>query len=420
MSQKIKKRRAPIKILFVNGPGSPNKGAVAIVRSAKEALEKHIPQSQFGVLLTPTQANPNYTAPGAEIVRIASRRQAIFVTFECILWRMSRGLFRRDLLNLEKKLPLFQYDLFVDVSGDCFNDDWGIRHLLFYLSSLLDGLILKKSLVFYGESIGPFTTLIGKYLARYMLRRAKLIMVREEISRDILQKLGIRAILTGEPAFALESLLNAEMEKQISDFRGTGKLVGISLAQQAILISSRQSNSKKQKNLNSYIDTMTQTVNYLIEEKGAKVVLVPHVCGPGIADDRIIQSKVLAKIKNKEKVLNITEDYEAEELKGIIGRCWMFIGTRMHANVAALSSGVPTIAIRCEHKAQGIMRQAGLERYVVDIYAMNFGEMVSKIDEIWAKREQISQELQNRMKVVKKQALSNAVLVKELLDSRAV
>ncbi len=415
MNHKVQRQQPFVRILFVNGIASSNKGSMAIVRSAKEALEEYIPQAQFGALLD-TSSNPSrYTAFGIETIQISSRKQAILIALGCVLWRILKGLFKRDLTGLRRKLPLLQYDLFIDVSGNCFRDSWGFRPLLFYLYPLFIGLILGKPLVFYGETMGPFTTMIGKFLAKFVLHRAKLVTVREEISRDILQQLGIKALLTAEPAFTLESSLNGEAERQISGFKGEGKLVGISLAQAPVFSSRWRSASEKDKVISSYVDVMAQVVDYLVEEMMVSIILVPHACGPRMADDRILQSRILGKIRAKDKVLSITQDYEPEELKGIIGECWIFIGTRMHANIAALSQGIPTIAIKCEHKAEGIMKQLDMEKYTVDIYAMTFDDMLWRIKDIWASREQISQELQTKMEVIRRQALSNAQLVKELL-----
>ena len=64
-------------------------------------------------------------------------------------------------------------------------------------------------------------------------------------------------------------------------------------------------------------------------------------------------------------------------------------------------------------KTEGIMKQLGMERYLVDFYTMRIDDIVRKIDDLWDNRERISQMLQTKMKAIRGQALYNAELVRE-------
>ncbi|NIN03283.1 MAG: polysaccharide pyruvyl transferase, partial [Hydrotalea flava] len=72
------------------------------------------------------------------------------------------------------------------------------------------------------------------------------------------------------------------------------------------------------------------------------------------------------------------------ELKGIIGRCDLFIGARMHSNIASISMHVPTVALAWSHKYHGIMKMVEQEKYVCDIRTTTFNELVSKINDAWS------------------------------------
>ena len=121
--------------------------------------------------------------------------------------------------------------------------------------------------------------------------------------------------------------------------------------------------------------------------------------------------------ENKDKIRLIDNEYSPEELKGVIGQCDLFIGARMHANIAATSMCVPTLAIAYSHKSYGIMRMLGMEKYVLDFRTMTFDEMTARIDDLWVNREKIRTELVSNVKTVKERALYNGELVKALLDS---
>jgi polysaccharide pyruvyl transferase WcaK-like protein len=144
-----------------------------------------------------------------------------------------------------------------------------------------------------------------------------------------------------------------------------------------------------------YFSVMSKIVDYIIESKNVHVVLIPHVIAPydwGNDDIYAIQ-EVRKLVINKRKTLIIDNDLDAKELKGIIGQCDLFIGCRMHANIAALSQNIPTVAIGWSHKYYGIMKRLNMEEYVCDLKDLNFRILKDKIDKLFSKKEQIHEKL---------------------------
>ncbi|WP_370637042.1 polysaccharide pyruvyl transferase family protein [Methanothermobacter sp. K4] len=137
----------------------------------------------------------------------------------------------------------------------------------------------------------------------------------------------------------------------------------------------------------------------------------------GINDDRVINRKVFDKVKNKEKVFNLEADYNSEELKYVISNCDLFLGARMHANIAALSSCVPAIAISYSIKTPGLMKLCGLENYYIDFKDLSEEALMEKISDAWENRKEITEHLKRRIPEIKKRAMRNGELVKELCDS---
>ena len=115
----------------------------------------------------------------------------------------------------------------------------------------------------------------------------------------------------------------------------------------------------------------------------------------------------------------MTGDYGAPELKSVIGLCDMFIGGKMHANIAATSMGVPTVAIqykRYSQKFNGIMRLLGQEKYVCD--RLSLEDVQPKIEEVWSARENIKKALEASRDEIKDRARHSAELVLDLVNSR--
>jgi colanic acid/amylovoran biosynthesis protein len=76
-------------------------------------------------------------------------------------------------------------------------------------------------------------------------------------------------------------------------------------------------------------------------------------------------------------------------LKSAYGLMDIFIGTRMHSNIFALSSGVPVLAIAYRHKTLGIMQMLGLEEWNIDIQEVNGSLLAERLAALWEQREAV-------------------------------
>jgi colanic acid/amylovoran biosynthesis protein len=62
----------------------------------------------------------------------------------------------------------------------------------------------------------------------------------------------------------------------------------------------------------------------------------------------------------------------------------------MHANIAALSSHVPTVAIAYSHMAPGIIRACGLERFTVPVETITEERLSELLSEAYLRRHELS------------------------------
>lgn len=90
--------------------------------------------------------------------------------------------------------------------------------------------------------------------------------------------------------------------------------------------------------------------------------------------------------------------HSPEVLRGIIGRCRVFYGTRMHSNIFALAQGVPTVAIAYHPKTEGIMRMCGQDRYAVALSEVGASRICDLLDSAIANSSAIKHQLFGVMK----------------------
>jgi polysaccharide pyruvyl transferase WcaK-like protein len=406
-----------------------NKGSAAQVISTVETLSRLIFDSNFVMVSDIPELDSRLCRRhGIKVVgsirkKPFSKGTYLLTLFEllgylvrCMLWS---GLHKIG-LNVNKLMDeevLRQYsisDIIVDLSGDSLSDEGS--YSIFSLLFILVGIFLKKKIAIYSQSIGPFKKIMVP-LARFCLNRADLIVVRENETMSILKKMGVynpNVYLAAEIAFLLKSAppekVHEILLKEGINEKNAYPLVGIGTS----ALIDRVFESKNE----SYVAFMAKIADYLVENINAQILLIPHVIIPpkyGPYDDRYIARKIYQTARNKDRINPIEGDYSPEELKGIVGECELFIGARMHSNIAATSMHVPTVALGWSHKYYGIMKMLGQEKYVCDVWTANFSELVSKISDAWHNRDEIRKRLASRTTELEKSALHGAMLVKKLL-----
>jgi len=356
---------------------------------------------------------------------------AIFILIKAVIWRFFKELGH----NLEFGGTLEEYtntDLVLDLGGDSLGDVYGIIPCLNILHSIYLGWIIGKPVIIYAQSIGPFNDIITRNFSKFILKRVDLITVREKITMNYLNEIGIdgsHIYLTSDSGFLLESTPKKTI-MNILKMEGVPinkkPLIGISPGQSISRWAVNDHQNPKER-YKRYVKFMAKVSDYLVEklvEKlDATVILIPHVMT--LDGDKIVSRKIYNSVKNKSRVNIITKEYTTDVMKGIIGACDLLIGSRTHSTVASTSMNVPTISLAYSHKSQGIIGDMlGQDEFIVDIREMNFdnlfSETIRKIDLIWPQREEIKSELKKRMVKVKKNAMMNAKLVKFLITHDTV
>jgi len=411
-------------ILFINTNCSWNKGSAAQVISTTKTLRRLIPDVNFSLLSGGAKLDSklcskyNIKVIGYKTRNHFSRSRLsnLLLLFEKSYYLMCAFLWsilRKKGLNVEKMIDkeiLMEYkksDVIVDLSGDTFRDKVG--YSIFSIIGILLAIFLEKKIAIYSQSIGPLKKIMLP-LARFSLNRADLIVVREDITKNYLKGIGVYnplMYLAPDIAFLLEPAPREKLEEiiikeNIDIKKKNGPLVGIS---PSVIVERIRSKS------NTYV-LMANIVDYLIDKLNAEVVFIPHV-----ADDRFVAEKIHQLTRNKDRIKLIKGDYSPDELKGIIGRCDLFMGARMHSNIASTSMHVPTIALAWSHKYYGIMRMLDQEKHVCDLRTITFTELVLKINDVWFNKDEIRNKLASKTNELKEQALYSASLVKKLIES---
>ncbi|WP_082122773.1 polysaccharide pyruvyl transferase family protein [Methanoculleus sediminis] len=394
--------------------GVTNKGNEALVISTKKIIQDFREDIKF-INVGAEGDDKNQIVP--HIARNPTRSPYPWLyLIECVGIRALRRCGFAVSVSKKSKLSIYnEANVVINSGGDQLS---GEKIIGSSFLNLLYPLLLDKPVVLFAESLGYYKYFINRLVGRYIFRNAKLILVREELSKEYLIDLGIDAgkiFVTADPAFILPPAPLSRVNEILS-------VEGISCLPNPIVgvnpsgLISRYFNDPE-KSEDHYVQSIADVIDYLIETKEASVLLIPHVYSKDV-DDRIVIQKVMKKVLNPQKVFQIANEYSATELKGIIGLCDMFIGSRMHATIAATSLCVPTIGISYSHKIHGIVgKTLGLERYIIDINKLDSDVLKSVAETVWSDRSSIKKHLENVIPEVKEKSLLNGHLFAKYLES---
>jgi colanic acid/amylovoran biosynthesis protein len=274
--------------------------------------------------------------------------------------------------------------------------------LLVSLYSLTLALLAGKALYLFPQSIGPFLFGWECRLLRVVLSKARQVMVREPISANQLNQCGLSSQqfkLMPDMAFAFKGAPPAEA-------LGWLKAHGIDPAAGQPLMGMTAINWGWQNPRFTaqarYEKAFAAAARYFVEELGGKVALFPQVTGPLSSQDDRVPARRIAQLAGHlgDAITVIEEVLPPEMLKAAYGFMDIFIGTRMHSNIFALSQGVPVIAIGYQHKTSGIARMTGVEDWAVEIGALDERLMVEKLQRLWVQRQAVGDHIREVMPAI--------------------
>ncbi len=276
--------------------------------------------------------------------------------------------------------------------------------LLINVYSFFFAVLLGKPVFLYAQSIGPFAGSWQIWFVRKALSRVRLVEVREELSHQLLDgwRMPIPVRVTADAAFLLKGRPPAEH-------------LGIdgASAESTVGMTVRRWFRDREKQA-GYERTMASFGDWLIEERGAEVVFLPQVTyAEGHDDDRETARNVVAMVARHDRVQVVEDELSAQEIKWLCGRMEFFVGTRMHSNIFALSSGVPTLAIAYQPKTQGIMSELGLGDCVVQIEGLALEELQRVFGAMIDRSSEIRNHLESTIPALEAKALEAGQMISE-------
>jgi polysaccharide pyruvyl transferase CsaB len=278
-------------------------------------------------------------------------------------------------------------DLFISGGGSLFQDATSARSPYYYLGILRLAQILRRKTMIYAQGIGPLLRPAIRSGVAGAFNRTDLITVRDEGSNALLREIGVTHEIhtCADPSFLVEADLEAA--DAIIDKAGlAGKsIIGVSL--------------RPWPAADEWIAEAASAIPGVCDSLGATAAFIP------------LQESEDAPIGEGSVVLRHGGDPQVA--KGLIARCDLVVGMRLHSLIFAAGAGVPCVPIVYDPKVSSFASEAGMDTMVK--VGSEAGELADAMQLMWAQRQAAAEKLADKALDFRKRALRCGELTAELL-----
>lgn len=346
------------------------------------------------------------TLANIDILRKAAADQGMQAQFLVLGWQDPRPWYfeaddienqpfrLRDLVSPGGKVgaAIGRCDVIFDIGGgDSFADIYGLKRFFTVWHSKARSLAAGKPLILSPQTVGPFDKWWSRPLARAVMNRAKLVVTRDLPSTRFLQDLGVSAPMLEATDVAMG------LPYEPAQPRTDGPIkVGLNVS--GLLFNGGYTQSNQFGLKGDYPTLIRDIIRWFQAQPNVEVHLVGHVQSRHIPveDDHRVGEALAQEFPGTVVAPFFGSPIEA---KTYIAGLDFFIGARMHATIAAFSSGVPVIPMAYSRKFIGVFGTLGYD-HVADCKADSNQDILTRIQEGFANRAALTGEVAQAMENV--------------------
>ncbi|SIR55784.1 Polysaccharide pyruvyl transferase family protein WcaK [Sphaerotilus natans] len=274
-------------------------------------------------------------------------------------------------------------DAVLDIGeGDSFTDIYGLRRFAFMLASKQMVLRQGVPLVLSPQTIGPFESRPVRWLARRAMRRCARVFARDELSMSYLESQGLGAAATEvvDVAFRLPFV------RPVRDSEDAMIDIGINVS--GLLHSGGYAGANQFGLRVDYPQLVRRLIAHFTAVDRHRVWLISHVVPDHLPrdDDRVAVRELLQAFPRARAAPQFGSPSEA---KSFISGMDFMTGARMHACIAAISSGVAVVPLAYSRKFNGLFATLGYP-WLADGKAQDTDQALQTILDGFERREQLA------------------------------
>lgn len=234
----------------------------------------------------------------------------------------------------------------IDISGFAFGDQHPVRRTAEFAERVSAAKRLGSKVILLPQAFGPFERPEIRSSFNKIMDLADLIYARDEVSFDhLVQTFGLRENIHVAPDITIA-------------FRA--ERPALTLSSEVLLVPNMRMVDKSDVELAERYIPLLQSCIRTAQAASHVPKLLLH--------DAIEDRKLVPRIQcGLDQTVEVVEEPDPFALKQIISRATLLIGSRFHALVSALSSGVPVLATGWSHKYRMLLEEFGCPDSILDL-----------------------------------------------------
>ena len=244
-------------------------------------------------------------------------------------------------------------DIVMDISGgDSFADIYGVSRILKMIAAQNLALFAGRPLVISPQTIGPFERPVIRRLALNSMRRAAAVATRDDPSTRFAREMGFKGEIIEASDVAFRMSYDPPPPKQ----PGAPIKVGLNIS--GLLANGGYTGDNMFGLTVDYPKLARDIVSHFAGIDGVETHMVGHVLSQSqpVEDDREAGIKIAADFPGVKVAPAFNTPMEA---KSYIAGMDYFVGARMHACIAALTTGVAVMPTAYSRKFAGVFGTVG-------------------------------------------------------------
>ncbi|CUH80893.1 colanic acid biosynthesis protein [Tritonibacter multivorans] len=340
------------------------------------------------------------TLSNVEILRAAAAKANVKAHFLAMSWQDPRPDYGTwdDIENLHfrtRHIPapsgplnegLRRSDMVVDIGGgDSFTDIYGPKRFFTIWATKLHALRMGKPLILSPQTVGPFNTRYARMLAKWSLKRSALVVSRDAPTTAFLDGMGV----ADNVLEATDVAMRLPYEKPAEKPAGGPIKVGLNVS--GLLFNGGYTQSNQFGLKSDYPALIRKIIEYFQAQDNVELHLVGHVQSREIEveDDHRVGEALAAEYPG----VVVSPFFKSPiDAKTYIAGLDFFLGARMHATIAAFSSGVPVVPMAYSRKFKGVFGTLGYARSV-DCQNDSAEDIMAAIDTAFHQRDTLREEI---------------------------
>lgn len=254
--------------------------------------------------------------------------------------------------------------------GDSFTDIYGMHRFRLLAFSKILTLLKGKPLILSPQTIGPFNRPVSRLVAKAVMKRCRRIFARDGLSFNDLCELG----LTAKADEVVDVAFRLPFQRPVRP-EGGRLQVGVNVS--GLLFNGGYTGAN-QLGLSLDYPAMTRgMVEAFLARGDLDLWLVPHV----LCDSLQVEDdyRVSRRLQQDYPAIRMAPRFASPtEAKSFISGMDFFCGARMHACIAAFSSGVPVVPLAYSRKFNGLFRALDYHHYA-DMKAASEEQVLAQV-----------------------------------------